>query len=237
DRRGGVRHVGDHARPEDARSDCTAALRGAGRGDLSGAAPGQAVKRESTGRVPRAESVRTALNANLGGRHVRAHAREAWEDSHTTAPHAPVGGTGGPDRGARGAYDSPSRTSGDTTQRSRAVMPTGATLLTFAAATLAILVIPGPSVVYVMTRSIEQGRRAGLYSMLGLETGALLHVLATAVGLAALLASSELAFTIIRYGGAGYLLYLGARQLRTRARGLDLASGLTSASRRRLYRD
>ena len=116
-------------------------------------------------------------------------------------------------------------------------MPTGATLLTFAAATLAILVIPGPSVVYVMTRSIEQGRRAGLYSMLGLETGALLHVLATAVGLAALLASSELAFTIIRYGGAGYLLYLGARQLRTRARGLDLASGLTSASRRRLYRD
>lgn len=92
-------------------------------------------------------------------------------------------------------------------------VPTGPALLTFLVATLALLLMPGPSVLYVMARSLDQGRRAGLWSMLGLETGALLHVVAAVVGLTALLASSTAALHTVRWAGAAYLLYLGARQL------------------------
>ncbi|MBZ2199161.1 LysE family translocator [Occultella gossypii] len=117
-------------------------------------------------------------------------------------------------------------------------MPTAATMLGFCAATLAILVIPGPSVMYVVARSIAHGRRAGLYSMLGLEVGALLHVAGTAAGLAALLASSEFAFTLLRYAGAAYLLHLGVQQLRVRHEQVDSPAHRTSpASRLRLFRD
>ncbi|WP_375001535.1 LysE family translocator [Aeromicrobium sp. CTD01-1L150] len=115
-------------------------------------------------------------------------------------------------------------------------MPNEVTLLTFVAAAAAILAVPGPSVVYVMSRSIEQGRAAGLLSMLGLETGALLHVVAATVGLAAVLESSPAAMTIIRYGGAGYLIYLGARQFRT-VRSQAVSQARPAASRRRLFVD
>jgi threonine/homoserine/homoserine lactone efflux protein len=117
-------------------------------------------------------------------------------------------------------------------------MPTATTMLGFCAATLAILVIPGPSVMYVVARSIAHGRRAGLYSVLGLEVGALLHVAGTAVGLAALLASSELAFTMLRYAGAAYLLHLGVQQLRPRHERVDTPAHRTSpVSRLRVFRD
>lgn len=94
-------------------------------------------------------------------------------------------------------------------------MPNDHTFALFLAATFAVLIVPGPSVVYVVARSLEQGRMAGIVSMLGLETGMLVHVLASATGVAALVASSDLAFTTLKLSGAGYLVLLGIRQFRT----------------------
>ena len=92
-------------------------------------------------------------------------------------------------------------------------MPEASTLVLFALASLVLLVVPGPSVLYIVTRSLEQGPRAGIVSMLGVETGALVHVAAAAVGLSALLTSSAAAFTVVKYAGAAYLVYLGVRKL------------------------
>jgi threonine/homoserine/homoserine lactone efflux protein len=94
-------------------------------------------------------------------------------------------------------------------------MPDPSTFALFAAASLAFLAIPGPSVFYIVTRSLTQGRRAGVTSMLGVQAGGLVHVVAAAVGVSALLASSAVAFTIVKYAGAAYLVYLGAKRLLT----------------------
>jgi threonine/homoserine/homoserine lactone efflux protein len=94
-------------------------------------------------------------------------------------------------------------------------MPEPHTLAVFALAAFVLIVIPGPGVIYVVTRSIEHGRTAGLISALGVDTGNLTHALAAAVGLSALVASSAEAFTIIKFAGAGYLIYLGIRALST----------------------
>jgi len=83
------------------------------------------------------------------------------------------------------------------------------TLLVFALAAAALIAVPGPAVVYIVTRSIHQGRRAGVASVLGIEVGALLHVAAAAVGLSAVLASSAIAFSVVKYAGAAYLIGLG----------------------------
>lgn len=115
-------------------------------------------------------------------------------------------------------------------------MPTTGTLLTFAVAALAVLLVPGPSVVYVMSRSVAQGRVAGMVSMLGLETGAMLHMCAAAGGVAALVAASPPIFATLRYGGAIYLAYLGIRELRAVAGPSSMPAG-NEVSRRRLYRD
>lgn len=92
-------------------------------------------------------------------------------------------------------------------------MPDGQTATVFVIAALVLLVTPGPAVLYIVTRSIDQGRTAGIVSVLGVQVGTLLHVVAAALGVSALLASSALAFTIVKYLGAAYLLYLGARKL------------------------
>jgi threonine/homoserine/homoserine lactone efflux protein len=89
-------------------------------------------------------------------------------------------------------------------------MPDASTLLLFACASLALLAIPGPAVIYVVTRSLDQGRAAGIVSMLGVETGTFAYALA---GLTGVIAASATAFTVVRYAGAAYLLYLGARKL------------------------
>src|SRR5919106_5862621 len=94
-------------------------------------------------------------------------------------------------------------------------MPEPSTLLVFAAASLALLIVPGPAVVYIVTRSLAQGRRAGVVSMLGVQTGGLVHVAAAAFGVSALIASSAAAFTVVKYAGAAYLIYLGVRKLRS----------------------
>jgi threonine/homoserine/homoserine lactone efflux protein len=85
--------------------------------------------------------------------------------------------------------------------------------LLFAGASLTLLFTPGPVVLYVMARSLSQGTRAGLLSVLGAEVGNAVHVLASALGLAALVASSALAFAAVKYLGAAYLAYLGICKL------------------------
>jgi threonine/homoserine/homoserine lactone efflux protein len=95
-------------------------------------------------------------------------------------------------------------------------MPSGSTLALFLVAALALLVTPGPAVLYVVTRSIDQGRLAGIVSVLGIAIGTLFHVTAAALGLSALLVSSALAFSVVKYVGAAYLIYLGVRKLRER---------------------
>jgi len=92
-------------------------------------------------------------------------------------------------------------------------MPSGSTLLLFAGASLALLAVPGPAVIYVVTRSLDQGRTAGIVSVLGVETGTFAYALAAAAGLTGLIAASEIGFTVVKYAGAAYLVYLGFRKL------------------------
>jgi threonine/homoserine/homoserine lactone efflux protein len=87
------------------------------------------------------------------------------------------------------------------------------TLGVFALAALGLLVVPGPAVIYITTRSIDQGRSAGLVSVLGISAGTLVHTAAAALGLSALLTSSGLAFTVVKLVGAAYLIYLGVRRM------------------------
>src|SRR5437870_1056402 len=86
-------------------------------------------------------------------------------------------------------------------------------LLLFVAGAAVLLVIPGPAVTYVVSRSIGHGRAAGLVSVLGIVTGTLCHVVAAALGISALLASSAVAFQFVKYLGAAYLIYLGIKTL------------------------
>ena len=115
-------------------------------------------------------------------------------------------------------------------------MPSPETLYLFAVACVGLVLLPGPAVIYVVTRGVVHGRRAGLMSVFGVETGNLVQVLAATVGLAAVVASSSEAFAIVRYLGAAYLVYLGIRAL--------LGDGETTGDRvaparsdRRLYLD
>ncbi|GFO67622.1 lysine transporter LysE [Geomonas limicola] len=81
----------------------------------------------------------------------------------------------------------------------------------FLVSCVALNVMPGPDTIYLVTRSIAQGRRAGLLSSWGLCTGALVHTFAAALGLSAVLSASAHAFSAVKYAGAGYLIYLGVK--------------------------
>ena len=83
----------------------------------------------------------------------------------------------------------------------------------FIGATLALLLVPGPAVLYITARSANQGRIAGLVSVLAIETANFIQAVAAALGLSAILLSSALAFDIVKYLGAAYLVYLGVRKL------------------------
>jgi len=87
------------------------------------------------------------------------------------------------------------------------------TLLAFLAASIAIILAPGPAQALVLARSLGEGRKAGILTGIGLNVGTLVHTLAPALGLSAILASSALAFTIVKILGAGYLVYLGLQSL------------------------
>lgn len=105
-------------------------------------------------------------------------------------------------------------------------MPDNTSLLGFVAAALVVLLIPGPAVLYVLARSLSQGQRAGLVSVLGLSAGALVHVAAATAGLSAILLTSATAFGVVKMLGAVYLIGLGIRALLSRqsAPGLDVAA-------------
>src|SRR5205823_7870374 len=85
----------------------------------------------------------------------------------------------------------------------------------FLLASLILLLTPGPAVLYIVARSVDQGRRAGLASVLGVELGNGVHVLAATLGLSAILLTSALAFSVVKYAGAAYLIYYGIRTLLT----------------------
>ncbi|MBD1911064.1 MULTISPECIES: LysE family translocator [unclassified Leptolyngbya] len=113
-------------------------------------------------------------------------------------------------------------------------IPDSDKLLIFMLASLSLAVLPGPVVMYIIARSISQGRRAGVVSAMGAAVGSLAHVAAAALGISALMVSSALAFQAVKYLGAIYLIYLGIRKL------LDKTSDhqaltLTSESLRRIF--
>lgn len=89
--------------------------------------------------------------------------------------------------------------------------------LLFLLAALTLVAIPGPNHLYIMTRSVAEGRRAGFASALGVEIGTLMHVAAAAAGLSALVSASSTGFGILRNAGAAYLIYLAVRTFRSRA--------------------
>jgi threonine/homoserine/homoserine lactone efflux protein len=116
-------------------------------------------------------------------------------------------------------------------------VPSLSVLPLFAATALALLVIPGPAVLYITARAAAQGPRAGLVSVLGIHTGTLVHVVAAVAGLSALLVASATAFTAVKVAGAVYLVYLGVRTLVGRANADGATSVTTSRGFRRLYLD
>ncbi len=93
------------------------------------------------------------------------------------------------------------------------MLPDSSTLIVFVPAALALLLVPGPAVLYIVARSVDQGRRAGIVSALGIALGTFVHILAAALGVSALLMSSALAFQAVKLLGAAYLIVLGVRKL------------------------
>jgi threonine/homoserine/homoserine lactone efflux protein len=113
-------------------------------------------------------------------------------------------------------------------------LPDTNTLLLFMMAALALNVTPGPDMLYVVARSVGEGRAAGVISSLGIAAGSLVHTLAVALGLAGLLRAVPIAFEIVKWVGAAYLIWLGVRALRTRGSATEHAA-VTPASRRAIF--
>jgi threonine/homoserine/homoserine lactone efflux protein len=114
-------------------------------------------------------------------------------------------------------------------------VPSLSTYSVFLATGLALLVVPGPAVLYVVTRSIEMGRAGGIASVAGITTGTVVHVSLAAAGLSSLVLASTVAFDAVRYVGAVYLVVLGLRRLLTR-RPEEVARQTRPQTRRRAYR-
>ena len=88
---------------------------------------------------------------------------------------------------------------------------------TFLIAGIALNLVPGADTIYIIGRSVSQGKKAGIISVLGISTGSLCHTLAASLGLSALLATSSITFTVVKYIGAAYLVYLGIQMLREKS--------------------
>jgi threonine/homoserine/homoserine lactone efflux protein len=112
-------------------------------------------------------------------------------------------------------------------------MPSVTTFALFSAAALALIVVPGPAVTYVVTQSLDKGRSAGLVSALGIAGGGFVHVAAATAGLSALIASSASAFTVVKLLGAAYLIAIGLWRLA--GRGGDEAADREPVAARRLF--
>lgn len=91
-------------------------------------------------------------------------------------------------------------------------------ILLFMLATLTLNITPGPDMLYVIARSVGQGRAAGIFSSLGIAAGCVVHTLLVACGLAGLLATVPVAYAVIKYAGAAYLIFLGVRTIADRQR-------------------
>lgn len=104
----------------------------------------------------------------------------------------------------------------------------------FVLAALALLLVPGPAVLYITARSANQGRMAGLVSVLAIETANFIQAVAAALGLSAILLSSALTFDVVKYLGAAYLIYLGVRKLLTSNNELE-SEQFKKESLRRIY--
>lgn len=106
----------------------------------------------------------------------------------------------------------------------------------FLIAGIALNLTPGPDTFYILGRSVAQGRSAGVASVLGISTGSLVHTLAAALGLSAILAASASAFLAVKLVGAGYLFYLGARMLFSRTASAQISTNFSSSSFIAVYR-
>jgi len=95
-------------------------------------------------------------------------------------------------------------------------MPDTAAMVVFLGAAIAMLIVPGPAVLYIIARSVDQGPLAGIVSTLGIGVGTLFHTAGAVLGLSAILASSAVAFAVVKYLGAAYLIYLGVKRLLTK---------------------
>ena len=100
-------------------------------------------------------------------------------------------------------------------------VPSIESLIAFGIASLALLVIPGPAVLYIINRSVADGRNVALAAVAGLEIGNFMHVIAATVGLSAVIATSAAAFSAVKWIGAGYLIYVGIRTLATKAQAVN----------------
>ncbi len=114
-------------------------------------------------------------------------------------------------------------------------MPSASALWLFCLASIALAVVPGPAVAYIVTQSIDKGRRAGLVSAMGVASGGLVHVAAATVGLSALIASSATAFTVVKVVGAVYLIVIGIRRVLGRDEGESGEVQPVPTSHRRIY--
>jgi threonine/homoserine/homoserine lactone efflux protein len=114
------------------------------------------------------------------------------------------------------------------------VIPTLQTIALFSLAAVALAVVPGPAVTYIVTQSVDKGRRAGLISALGVSSGGLVHVAAATVGLSALVASSATAFTTVKLVGAAYLIVVGIRRILSRDDDADVLEA-ESAPLQKIY--
>jgi threonine/homoserine/homoserine lactone efflux protein len=110
-------------------------------------------------------------------------------------------------------------------------VPDVSTFAAFAAASLALLLIPGPAVLYIVNRSVSDGRTVGLAAVAGLELGNLVHALAAAAGLSAVLSTSATAFNAVKWLGAGYLIFVGTKTLIRRPKPVTTDRAATSHRR------
>ena len=117
------------------------------------------------------------------------------------------------------------------------MLPDLPNLIVFIGASLAVIFTPGQAMLYILSRGMGQGRTAGMISALGVVVGAVAHTFLAALGLSALLASSDVAFDVVRYVGAAYLIYLGLSHLLSRGLTEDVEGAANETSTGRLFID
>jgi threonine/homoserine/homoserine lactone efflux protein len=115
-------------------------------------------------------------------------------------------------------------------------MPTIPTFALYVVTAVIVLIIPGPAVLYIVSQGVRHGRRVGVTAVLGVHMGSLVQVIGAVAGLSWLLVSSSLAFTVVKYAGAAYLIYLGVRKLLSRGE-VEFGAAAPAKSKARLFRE